>query len=85
VELPTADDAVRYRQFLDHYAAEQQRAGRFAWPPANQLRNLPEWMVREHVGPDEVFVEILISAGFLAVCLVNVVGLMLAKFLRRAP
>lgn len=85
VELPTADDAIRYRQFLDHYAAEQQRAGRFAWPPANQLRNLPDWLVREHVVPDEVFVEILISAGFLAVCLVNVVGLMLAKFLRRAP
>ena len=44
VELPTAADAAKYRAFLNNYAAEQQRLGRFHWPPHTQLRNVTEWL-----------------------------------------
>ena len=40
VELPTAADAARYRTYLNNYAAEQQRLGRFHWPPHTQLRDV---------------------------------------------
>ena len=35
--------------------------------------------------PDESRVSMLIAFGFLLVCLFNVIGLLLAKFMRRAP
>jgi len=37
VELPTAADVARYRSFLNNYAAQQQRVGRFHWPPHTLL------------------------------------------------
>lgn len=85
VELPAAADVERFRRALDGYAAAQQASGRYRWAPNNRLRDIPGWLEHEHVVPDEVRVLMLIAFSFLAVCLVNVVGLMLAKFLKRAP
>jgi len=85
VELPAVADAEAYRRFLDGYHSEQQAAGRFDWAPNNRLHNLPEWLAHEHVVPDESRVSMLIAFGFLIVCLFNVIGLLLAKFMRRAP
>src|ERR1700761_5965158 len=84
VELPTAADAEKYRAFLNNYAAEQQRLGRFHWPPHTQLRNVMEWLHYQHVVPNEVRILILVSFGFLLVCLMNAMGLMLAKIMGRA-
>ena len=85
VELPAVADAEAYRRFLDGYHSEQQAAGRFDWAPNNRLHNLPEWLAHEHVVPDESRVSMLIAFGFLIVCLFNVIGLLLAKFMQRAP
>jgi putative ABC transport system permease protein len=84
VELPTASDVARYRTFLDHYAAEQQRQGRFGWPPLTRLRGMREWLVYQKVVTNEIRITVLLALGFLLVCLVNAVGLMLAKFSGRA-
>lgn len=84
VELPTTADAAKYRAFLNNYAAEQQRLGRFHWPPHTQLRNVTEWLSYRHVVPNEVRILILVSFGFLLVCLMNAMGLMLAKIMGRA-
>jgi putative ABC transport system permease protein len=80
VELPDAAAVRDYRQFLMNYAAEQRRQGRFHWPPLVQLNDVHQWLDFEHVVPDEVRVNSLLAFGFLAVCLVNAVGLMLARF-----
>ncbi|QDE41035.1 FtsX-like permease family protein [Luteibacter pinisoli] len=85
VELPTAADAARYSAFLTQYAAEQQRLGRFAWAPNVRLRNLADFLVYEHIAPKVSGLSMLVSASFLMIVLVNVVGLMLARFMRRAP
>ena len=83
-ELPDAAQAQRYRAMLDAYAAEQQRLGRFHWAPLTKLSNVRQWLVLEHVVPDESRVTVVLSFGFLFVCLVNAVGLMLAKFMTRS-
>src|SRR5580658_273995 len=84
VELPTAADVTTYRAFLNNYAAEQQRLGRFHWPPHTQLRDVRQWLRYRNVVPSEVRILILASFGFLLVCLMNAMGLMLAKIMGRA-
>ncbi|GAB3793679.1 ABC transporter permease [Dyella agri] len=84
VELPDATAVRAYRDFLQGYEAEQNRAGRFHWPVYYTLLNLTQWMDYEKVVPPETRISLLLSLGFLLVCLVNTVGLMLAKFMRRA-
>jgi putative ABC transport system permease protein len=83
-ELPGAAQQQDYRAFLDSYAADQQHNGRFHWAPLTRLYNSRQWMVKEKVVPDESRILMVVSFGFLLVCLVNAVGLMLAKFLGRA-
>jgi len=83
-ELPTAADAARYRSFLNNYAAEQRRTGRFHWAPHTQLRDVREWLVAQHAVTYEVRILVLVSFSFLLVCLLNAMGLMLAKLLGRA-
>ncbi|HEY2676057.1 MAG TPA: FtsX-like permease family protein, partial [Steroidobacteraceae bacterium] len=84
VELPTEADAQKYRSFLHNYAAEQQSLGRFHWPAHTQLRDVKQWLQYQHVVPNEVRILILVSFGFLLVCLMNAMGLMLAKIMGRA-
>jgi putative ABC transport system permease protein len=84
VELPTRADAQRYAGFLRNYAREQQRAGRFAWNPDTRLRTLMDWLAVEGVVPQSATLSMGVSASFLVVALVNVIGLMLARFMRRA-
>ncbi|WP_266159969.1 ABC transporter permease [Dyella silvatica] len=84
-ELPTAADAERYRQFLYGYAAQQQRTGRFGWAPNVRLRDVMQWLSYRHVVPKEAQISLLVAFSFLLICLVNTAGLLLAKFMRRAP
>jgi len=84
VQLPDAAAVRAYRSYLLSYADQQREAGRFRWPSYITLRNLTEWMDYERVVPPETRISLLLSLGFLLVCLINTVGLMLAKFMRRA-
>ena len=84
VELDNAADVAHYRSFLVGYAADQQRSGRFGWAPNVRLRNVTQWLEYRKVVPAESRISLMVSMGFLAICLVNTIGLLLAKFLRRA-
>ncbi len=84
VQIDTPTQAAAYRQFLIHYSQEQKSLGRFLRPPNVRLRNLTQWLNYEHVVPGDVQLQTWLALGFLLVCLVNTVGLMLAKFLRRS-
>jgi putative ABC transport system permease protein len=83
-ELPTPADVEHYRSFLNNYASEQQRAGRFSWPAHTRIRDVREWLVYQHAVSDEVRILVLVSFSFLSVCLLNAMGLMLAKIMGRA-
>lgn len=83
-ELDGAAAVARYRDLLTHYAAEQQRAGRFDWAPNVRLRDVVQWMDVQQVVPPESRISLMVALGFFLICLVNTVGLLLAKFMRRA-
>jgi len=83
VELPAAADVVNYRTVLNNYAADQQRTGRFHWPPHTQIRDVMQWLKYRHVVPNELGLLVLASFGFLFVCLMNAMGLMLARIIGR--
>jgi putative ABC transport system permease protein len=83
-ELPTAAAARDYKAFLYNYAAEQRQLGRFHWKPWVELRDVHKWMALEISVPDTLRVSSVVAFGFLAVCLTNAAGLMLARFSGRA-
>ncbi|WP_158885783.1 ABC transporter permease [Rhodanobacter sp. L36] len=84
VELDNATDVTSYQKFLEAYAADQQHAGRFAWAPNVRLRDVMQWLDFQQVVPPESRISLLLALGFFVICLVNTIGLLLAKFLRRA-
>lgn len=84
-ELPNAAAAASYQRYLTAYADQQRQAGRFDWAPNVRLRNVMQWLAYRHVVPPEARISLLLALGFLLVCLVNTIGLLLAKFMRRAP
>jgi putative ABC transport system permease protein len=83
-ELPVGADVDRYRLSLNNYASEQQRSGRFHWPAHTHIRDVREWMVYQHAVSNEVRILVLVSFSFLLVCLLNAMGLMLAKVMGRS-
>ena len=84
VELDTPAKAAAYRDYLASYSEQQRAAGRFERPANVRLRNVMEWLDFNQVVPNDVVMQLWLGFGFLLVCLLNTVGLLLAKFLRRS-
>jgi len=84
VELPDSAAAAQYRNYLHAYADEQRAAGRFHWPANVALRDQEDWLNYQRVVPPETRISFVVALGLLAVCAVNAVGLLLARFMRRA-
>ena len=84
-ELRSDDEKREYQDWLDRYATEQKALGRFQRPLNNDLSDVNEWMDRQRVVQDEAVMLIPVGLMFLVVCLLNTIGLLLAKFLNRTP
>jgi putative ABC transport system permease protein len=84
VQLDSAAHADAYRRYLDGYAHEQATLGRFERPQHPELTGLLAFLDEQKVVPSDVRLQVWLALGFFVVCLVNTVGLMLAKFMRRA-
>jgi len=80
VELPPGRVAA-YRDFVDAYTREQKALGRFPRPINNRVTPLMEWMKVRDVVPDELVGVVVIALLFLVVCALNLMGLLLGKFL----
>ena len=85
VELPDAVARDRFQAFIDNYAQEQKRAGRYQRPLNNRLTQVDQWLKDQDVVGNDDRVLVGLAFAFLAVCLLNTVGLLLAKFLNHAP
>jgi putative ABC transport system permease protein len=85
VELPTPAARAAYWDFLNNYVREQKKVGRFGRPLNNRLTSLPDLMEEFEVVPKQVKAMSIVSLLFLAVCSLNLVGLLLGKFLARVP
>jgi putative ABC transport system permease protein len=84
VQLDSPAHLAEYKTFLDNYVQEQKKLGRFPRPLNNRLLNVTQWMRDQRVVPRDVEVQTWLAFAFLAVCLVNTIGLLLAKFTRKA-
>ena len=84
VELPDRATRERMQSFMDGYWAEQHKAGRFQRPRDNRLTNVGQWLRDQQVVDNDNRVLVGLAFAFLAVCLINTVGLLLAKFLNGA-
>jgi putative ABC transport system permease protein len=83
VELRSAAEKETYMQFLNDYVEEQKTLGRFPREMNNRLDTPAEWMVYQEVVDDMVNVLLSLAVLFLIVCLLNTIGLLLAKVMRR--
>jgi putative ABC transport system permease protein len=81
--LDTTDAVADVNAFLANYASAQRDAGRFAYPPQPRLYGTRAWMTLHHVVPDDVRLNLILAGAFLLLCMVNVAGLLAARFLRR--
>jgi putative ABC transport system permease protein len=84
VELPTPADVERFQGWIDGYVAEQKKLGRFPRKINNRLYSVDEWLARHEVVGRDSRVLLVVSFAFLAVCVLNVVGLLLSRFLGAA-
>ncbi|HET8899479.1 MAG TPA: ABC transporter permease [Rhodanobacteraceae bacterium] len=81
--LDTPTEVASWRAFLVGYAAAQHAAGRFVYAPHAAIYGTRAWMALNHVVPDDVGLNLLLAGAFLLLCMVNVAGLLAARFLRR--
>lgn len=84
VELSTPEKAKAYREYLVNYSNQQRAAGRFEREPNVALDDVMSWLDENGAVPSDVRLQAWLAFGFLFVCLLNTIGLLLAKFLRRA-
>jgi putative ABC transport system permease protein len=85
VELPTPEKQQAYREFVNNYVRDQKKLGRFQRPLHTEVTNLPETFQVFNVVPQGVKSMSIVSVLFLVVCSLNLVGLLLGKFLARVP
>lgn len=83
VELGTPEKVRAYKAYLENYSDQQRSAGRFQRPNNVRLFSVMEWLDHNRVVPSDVRLQTWLAFGFLLVCVVNTVGLLLAKFMRR--
>jgi len=85
VQLDSPAQVQLYSQFLVDYSSQQKALGRFERPPTDaKLYSLMGWLTHENLVPNDVRLQLWLALGFLFVCMVNIVALLLAKFLRRS-
>jgi putative ABC transport system permease protein len=85
VELRDRDKVTAFQEFIDNYVREQKTLGRYERPLNNRLQHPDEWLRVNEAVQDDNRVLVGLSFMFLAVCLLNMIGLLLAKFLGAAP
>ncbi|CAN7611043.1 ABC transporter permease [Massilia sp. LjRoot122] len=83
-EARSASDRADLQSFLNNYASEQRKLGRLKRNAPNELYNVMEWMEELKVVGNDSKLSAWLAFGFLILCLVNTIGLLLAKFSVRA-
>ncbi len=84
IETRSAGGRADLQVWLDHYAGEQRKLGRLLRAAPNQLFNVVEWLEFQKVVTNDSRLTAWLAFGFLLLCLINTIGLLLAKFSARA-
>jgi putative ABC transport system permease protein len=83
-ELANESQGAAFQRAMDAYVTDQKELGRFPRPLNNHLADVPTWLEMNDVVKPETRTMLVLALMFLAVCVLNTVGLMLAKFLGAA-
>lgn len=83
VELHGGQEVAEYSAFLDGYVESQKALGRFPRPLNNRLSDVMTHLSNQNVVDESVRILLVLASLFLIVCLLNTIGLLLAKVLRR--
>lgn len=84
LETRSGMDRADLHAFLENYASEQRKMGRLKRQAPVELYDVMEWMEKQKVVGNDTRLSAWLAFGFLLLCLVNTVGLLLAKFSVRA-
>ena len=86
VELPTSQKVSEFNQYLDNYVAKIKALGRHPRPVNNRLLKLTDYVHSRNtlfiLGPVNVLS--ILSILFLLVCTINLMGLLMARFLAKS-
>lgn len=85
VELPTPEKQQAYQDWVNAYQRDQKKIGRFPRPLYNKIVSMPALLEEFGAVPGGVRSMSIVSLLFLIVCSLNLVGLLLGKFLARVP
>lgn len=80
-ELENPEQAAAYKDYLDNYVRGQKELGRFERPLNTFISDVMEWMDINEIVRDDNRVLVRLSFLFLLVCVLNTVGLLMAKFM----
>lgn len=83
-ETRSSGDRAALQDWLLNYADDQHKLGRLKRKVPPQLYDVMEWLEYSKVVGNDSKVAAWLAYGFLALCLVNTIGLLLAKFSVRA-
>mgnify|MGYP001825106470 CR=1 FL=1 len=83
-ELETPEQASAYKDYLDNYVREQKQHGRFERPLNTFISDVMEWMEVNEIVRNDNRVLVRLSFLFLVVCVLNTVGLLMAKFMGKS-
>lgn len=84
-ELPTPQKQAAYRDFVNDYVRDQKKLGRFQRPLHTKVTDMPALLTELSSLPPAIRSLSIVSVLFLVVCSLNLVGLLLGKFLARVP
>ena len=83
-ETRSGTERAELQDYLDHYAAAQRKLGRMQRNAKNELFDVMQWLEFRKVVGNDSRLSAWLAFGFLILCLVNTIGLLLAKFSVRA-
>ncbi len=83
-EAKSSQDRAALQNYLDNYAEDQRKLGRMKRHAKNELYDVHEWLEQMKVVGNDNKLSAWLAFGFLLLCLVNTIGLLLAKFSVRA-
>ena len=81
VEMKDTNSVSEYKSYLDQYVNSQQSLGRFPRSAENILINLEDYVGVLNAGRTQGKIFLILAWLFFAVCLVNTIGLLLAKYM----
>jgi putative ABC transport system permease protein len=84
-ELPTPEKQQAFSDYITNYIGDQKKIGRFGRPLNFAVTDIPRTFEAFQVVPPSVKSMSIVSLLFLIVCSLNLVGLLLGKFLARIP